>query len=532
MSVAKRGTDDHDCGNTNNDMLHQAICRLVAVGRHRRGGGRQRLASTPPSSSPASYNEVITVSALADTDGKPGGTRRRRSATRGARYDKDDTFADFSNYGGDVDLIAPGKCIWSTLPGNRLRLLVRHLDGRAARDRRGRAVQGVAPARDARGGPGGTPCGWATSTGRPRPTRTGTTSRCSTSRTWSISATSRSMRRLDVALRARRRGRRVAGRFPSRSSAREDVPGRGGPRDHRTGAARGRPRLAQRWPGRTRSPRRCGSTVPDGHSQRDVHRHRHGRSTGLASAHPTFPVVVDSDPPERDGPGASRCARGRSLGAGLERRRHVGRGIGPDGHDRPLRGPLACGWQPRGPTTSVPARRASASRSMIASATPTHCALRARDTAGNWSPWSEASPFAPVVVQDTSPTLSRSGGWTRYDRSWHVRRHVALRTHTGQVGRACRSLVAAIALVGPKSPEARQRQGLDRRRAGSRRSTSAGPPPRTARWCSPGRGPRPERTPSRSSCSARPAGRAWTSTPSSSSRRRDARARARGAPCR
>ena len=34
-------------------------------------------------------------------------------------YDRDDTFADFSNYGGDVDLIAPGKCIWSTLPGNR-----------------------------------------------------------------------------------------------------------------------------------------------------------------------------------------------------------------------------------------------------------------------------------------------------------------------------------------------------------------------------------------------------------------------------
>ena len=34
-------------------------------------------------------------------------------------YDRDDTFADFSNYGGDIDLIAPGKCIWSTLPGSR-----------------------------------------------------------------------------------------------------------------------------------------------------------------------------------------------------------------------------------------------------------------------------------------------------------------------------------------------------------------------------------------------------------------------------
>ena len=32
-------------------------------------------------------------------------------------YDKDDTFANFSNYGADVDLIAPGKCILSTVPG-------------------------------------------------------------------------------------------------------------------------------------------------------------------------------------------------------------------------------------------------------------------------------------------------------------------------------------------------------------------------------------------------------------------------------
>ena len=67
---------------------------------------------------PASYNEVITVSALADTDGKAGGTGGALCYSWGS-YDRDDTFADFSNYGGDVDLIAPGKCIWSTLPGNR-----------------------------------------------------------------------------------------------------------------------------------------------------------------------------------------------------------------------------------------------------------------------------------------------------------------------------------------------------------------------------------------------------------------------------
>src|SRR5204863_96877 len=65
---------------------------------------------------PAAYNEVITVSALADTDGKPGGLGGHRCYSWGS-YDTDDTFANFSNYGSDVDLIAPGKCIWSTIPG-------------------------------------------------------------------------------------------------------------------------------------------------------------------------------------------------------------------------------------------------------------------------------------------------------------------------------------------------------------------------------------------------------------------------------
>ena len=65
---------------------------------------------------PAAYNEVITVSALADMDGKAGGLGGNRCYSWGT-YDKDDTFADFSNYGHDVDLIAAGKCIWSTKPG-------------------------------------------------------------------------------------------------------------------------------------------------------------------------------------------------------------------------------------------------------------------------------------------------------------------------------------------------------------------------------------------------------------------------------
>ena len=65
---------------------------------------------------PAAYNEAITVSALADTDGRPGGGGGNKCYSWGT-YDRDDTFADFSNYGSDVDLIAPGKCILSTKPG-------------------------------------------------------------------------------------------------------------------------------------------------------------------------------------------------------------------------------------------------------------------------------------------------------------------------------------------------------------------------------------------------------------------------------
>jgi subtilisin family serine protease len=115
MSVAKWGADDGSCGTKNKDVLHAAICRVVASGvtvvaaaGNDHGSAAKRV--------PAAYNEVITVSALADTDGLPGGIGGRRCLSWGT-YDVDDTFADFSNYGSDVDLIAPGKCIWSTVPG-------------------------------------------------------------------------------------------------------------------------------------------------------------------------------------------------------------------------------------------------------------------------------------------------------------------------------------------------------------------------------------------------------------------------------
>ena len=83
MSVAKTGTDDGNCGLTNNDVIHQAICRLVALGRHGRRRGRQQLvqrgepharrATTRSSRSPRSPTRTAS----------PAGSAAA-SATRGA----------------------------------------------------------------------------------------------------------------------------------------------------------------------------------------------------------------------------------------------------------------------------------------------------------------------------------------------------------------------------------------------------------------------------------------------------------------
>lgn len=103
-------TDDGNCGRTRTDSIHQAICNSVAAGvAYTVAAGNDGVDAA--GYFPAMYNEVITVSALVDTDGKPG------ALGAGTSVGADDTLASFSNFGADVDVIAPGVNILSTVPG-------------------------------------------------------------------------------------------------------------------------------------------------------------------------------------------------------------------------------------------------------------------------------------------------------------------------------------------------------------------------------------------------------------------------------
>jgi subtilisin family serine protease len=63
-----------------------------------------------PITQPGGFDNVLSVSALADFDGVPGSL-----GSPTCRADQDDTLADFSNWGPEVDISAPGYVI-STFP--------------------------------------------------------------------------------------------------------------------------------------------------------------------------------------------------------------------------------------------------------------------------------------------------------------------------------------------------------------------------------------------------------------------------------
>jgi subtilisin family serine protease len=126
MSIGARGSDGIADRSTCSDpsALRRAVCGAVQKGiTFVVASGNE---STDASgSAPAAYSEVITVSAIADANGAPGGGGFF-SVGCAASYlklgrvfdEQDDYAAKFSNFGAPVDIAAPGVCIDSLWKGN------------------------------------------------------------------------------------------------------------------------------------------------------------------------------------------------------------------------------------------------------------------------------------------------------------------------------------------------------------------------------------------------------------------------------
>ncbi len=183
MSVAKTGGDDHE-------LRHRRTttsCTRRSAGCTAGGITVVAAAANDHTTAPQFVPLPTTRSSRSrpspTRDGKSGGLGGNRCYSWGT-YDVDDTFADFSNYGGDVDIIAPGQVHLVDCSRSGLRLFLRHLDGRARGDRRRRPLQGQPSARHTQRGPR-----VASLPRQPRLEdldRPGqrTTSRCSTSAAW------------------------------------------------------------------------------------------------------------------------------------------------------------------------------------------------------------------------------------------------------------------------------------------------------------------------------------------------------------
>jgi len=127
-----------------NSIVHSAFDGLAAAGvtivvaAGNSDGHGQEDASTLI---PARYSSVIAVSALADSNGEAG--ESAGGFTVGGAYTEfDESFADFSNYGAPISLIAPGVSILSTFKNRKYAVIsgtsqaTPHVSGAAALYRR------------------------------------------------------------------------------------------------------------------------------------------------------------------------------------------------------------------------------------------------------------------------------------------------------------------------------------------------------------------------------------------------------------
>lgn len=115
-------TDDGNCGYSNGDVLHQAICASTAAGITWvfAAGNSETDFGTKGG---AGFKEVLTATAMGDSNGQPNvGSTAKFSCKQATGYNSsgvDDTYASFSNFTKSTEdqahaIAAPGVCIWST----------------------------------------------------------------------------------------------------------------------------------------------------------------------------------------------------------------------------------------------------------------------------------------------------------------------------------------------------------------------------------------------------------------------------------
>ena len=392
---------------------------------------------------PAAYNEVITVSALADTDGLAGGAGGKACWSWGG-YDVDDTFADFSNYGSDVDIIAPGKCILSTKRGaaygasSGTSMAAPLVTGAVALYKASRP--NARPPRS-----GGRSSTWATGTGRRARTPMGGRTSCSTrhgSCRWRLHAGSRG----------------AVGSFIAGEA----------------GASWAFPLTVGRGPGFIEPvtfalafvppPLAAAIAGPASLSGTD-------EVTGLAI---TVPPSTPSGVYEVVVRAAYRTTRIHEIRVPLmvENAAPVAAPPGPAF----LRGsvasltalPIRLSWAPAADQSQIVSYELGEltdaglagvamtsgtvrnAKRTVAFATPRVFAVRATDGPGNLGEWAPAAPFEVAVVDDKSAAVRRSGGWTASTSAYALGGRTLFATRAGALVRHTFT-GRAIALVGPRS---------------------------------------------------------------------------------
>jgi len=103
-------------GGGHSSSEHTAYINSVGAGlTHVVAAGNDRVDAA--TQDPASYPEVITVSAFGDFDGKCGALSTSWATDLQGRTTHDDNFASFSNFGSVIDLGAPGISVLTTAIG-------------------------------------------------------------------------------------------------------------------------------------------------------------------------------------------------------------------------------------------------------------------------------------------------------------------------------------------------------------------------------------------------------------------------------